>query len=454
MIKNLILLVLIVLIQSNLEAQDEAERQRNFDKRVLFILDGSGSMNESWQNESKWEMAISTLANLIDSFQTMNKDFEIAIRVLGHQHARSEHRCDDSKLEIPFSKGLSYDKVYNTLRRMQPKGRTPLAYSIALSEQDFPKDITALHSVVLVTDGLENCDGNPCEVATKLRERNIFITPYIIGLGIDSLESQKLECIGKFIDTKDKTVFRTVVRTILTEVSTKTTLHIGFIDQDSNPIKIYIPYSLVDRRTKRDISNFIYSPISKKSLDTIQVNTQYEYELRIHTNPPMVIADKKIIQGIHQNWQIPLQLSSIDLELKDKKNQQNYQLSDPNQDNFQTVNNIQSYSYLVSDSIRLDFIQWPILSAKKPVKIELATIVPFVPKGNFQVKTIEAMDLSIFDKSWNFVKRLATEASIQKIELEAREYYLLFKRRTDPTQNTAFSSFRILEGQTFNIILP
>lgn len=88
-------------------AQDESQI---FNKRVLFILDGSGSMNERWQTETKWDMAISTLSSLIDSFEKVNRDFEIGIRVLGHQYTKNQQRCDDTKLEIEFSKELTFEK--------------------------------------------------------------------------------------------------------------------------------------------------------------------------------------------------------------------------------------------------------------------------------------------------------------------------------------------------------
>ena len=91
-------------------AQDESQI---FNKRVLFILDGSGSMNERWQAETKWDMAISTLSSLIDSFEKVNRDFEIGIRVLGHQYNKNQQRCDDTKLEIEFSKELTFEKVNN-----------------------------------------------------------------------------------------------------------------------------------------------------------------------------------------------------------------------------------------------------------------------------------------------------------------------------------------------------
>lgn len=411
-------------------------------------------MKEEWQNESKWEMAVTTLSQLIDSFQILNRDFEIGIRILGHQYPKSEHRCDDSKLEIPFSKDLNFQKVHSTLKRFTPKGQTPLAYSISLSEQDFPQDISALHSVILITDGLENCDGNPCEVSLKLQEKNIFITPYIIGLGIDSLESQKLECIGKFIDAKNKGVFKSVIKNILSDVATKTTLSVFFIKPDSSLVQHYVPYSLIDKRSKRDISNFIYTPNSKRSLDTILVNTQYQYDLAVHTTPPIILNNCYLSSGMHQNWYVTLQEGSIELEPKEKKVKQSYQITDRTRSYYGRVNNVASYPYLTSELVQLDLIQYPISSEAVRISEQNPSNIFLTQKGLLQYKTTEKVIASLYTAKWDLVSHLTVTNSSQTIELISGNYYIVYKKFDDAMEKTMFSSLHIPENQTVQILLP
>lgn len=408
-------------------------------------------MKERWQDESKWEMAVSTLASLIDSFESVNKDFEIGIRVLGFQYPRTEHRCDDSKLIIPFSKELNFTKVNNILSNLRPQGHTPLAYSIAQSETDFPEDITAFHSIVLITDGLENCDGNPCEVAQRLKEKNIFITPYIIGLGIDSLESEKLECIGKFIDAKNKKVFRNVIQNILTEVSLKTTLRVNFTDLDDNPIPYYVPYSLIDRKTKRDISNFIYTASSKKSLDTIQINQQYVYSLLVHSNPPLLIDTFKLVIGTNNLWTAKFDFGSIDLEPKDKKAKQNYILRAENERS--KIYSIPSFNHLLLEEGIADLIEHPNYSKIVPVKKNNPTTLMVFPKGILKIRINDKILASIYDNSWRLVMHLSNSL-MNSYELKAGDYYLLYKRELDQVEKSKFQSFQILEGQTLPIAIP
>jgi Ca-activated chloride channel family protein len=342
------------------------EETQIFNKRILFILDGSGSMNERWQSETKWDMAISTLSSLIDSFEKVNSDFEIGIRVLGHQYHKNQQRCDDTKLEIPFSKELTFDKVNSLLKQLSPKGYTPLAYTIGESEKDFGGDIKTQNVIViLITDGLENCNGNPCEVANRLREKNIFINPYIIGLGIDSMESQNLECIGKYIDAKNKEVFKQVIQTILSEVAVRTTLTVQFVKSDSSTYTNYVPFSLIEKRGNVDMHNLIFTSNTKRSKDTININPQYSYNLLVHTNPPFYHPNFTIVKGRHQHYTIPVITGEIkyDNPYKNKRNQ--YLLRPQKWQNNLWHTGIQSNIHWIDSHMIIDYNMHPMVRYSK-----------------------------------------------------------------------------------------
>lgn len=434
-------------------SQDIPEEKTNFTKRVLFILDGSGSMNERWQGESKWDMAVHTLSNLIDSFEQVNKDFEIGIRVLGHQYPKAMNRCDDTKLELDFSNDLNFQKVHQILKKIKPQGQTPLAYSIEQSEKDFSDDIKVQNIVVLITDGLENCNGNPCEVAARLREKNIFINPYIIGLGIDSLESQKLECIGKFIDAKNKTVFRDVIKTILTEVSLKTTLTISFIKSDSSLYPSYVPFSLIDKRTNKDVQNFIYTSNTKKALDTINVNPQYTYDLWIHTNPSFIFKDFKIIKGTHNHYIIPVLTGTIDYLNPDKTKKNVYFLRTASLDSTQWHPSIQPLHRLESNHVKIDLIQHPIRTIDKINIVEGSQFsLPALAKGTLIIKKDPAILASIYNQNWEKILTMDSDI-LNTYELIIGDYFILYNGKTDHSEKSKFQSFKIVEHQTTQLLI-
>ena len=439
-----------LLFSQTLSSQEESQI---FNKRVLFILDGSGSMNEKWQSETKWDMAISTLSSLIDSFEKVNKDFEIGIRVLGHQYHRNQQRCDDTKLEIPFSKDLTFEKVNSMLKQLSPKGYTPLAYTIGESEKDFGGDIKTQNIVILITDGLENCNGNPCEVAARLRAKNIFINPYIIGLGIDSLESQNLECIGKFIDAKNKEVFKQVVQTILTEVAVKTTLTVQFVKSDSSNYPYYIPFSLIEKRRNVDMHNLIFTSNTRRSKDTININPQYSYQLLVHTNPPFFLPNFTITKGRHQHYMIPVVTGEIkyDNPYKNKRNQ--YLLRQQSWQNNQWHTGTLSNIHWVDSQMIIDYNMHPMERYSKVSLTEGSVYnMPTGARGILTIKREPKVYATLFNRSWEKVLSFNHE-NISTIDLAIGDYYLLFKIKSDHSENTKYRPLKIIENQTTNILI-
>lgn len=445
-----VLATCILLLVTSLHSQEE---KSTFTKRVLFIVDGSGSMNERWQGESKWDMAVSTLSNLIDSFEQTNKDFEIAIRVLGHQFPRNQTRCDDTKLEIGFANDLNFDKVNTVLKKISPKGMTPLAYSIAQSELDFTADVKSQNIIILITDGLENCEGNPCDIADKLRAKNIFINPYIIGLGIDSLESKKLECIGKFIDAKNKTVFREVIKTIFTEVARKTTMTIQFIQSDSTLYTYYVPFTLIDKRTNMDIHSYIYTSNTKKYLDTIQVNPQYQYYLKIHTNPSFIYDSFRIVKGAHHHFVIPVLSGKIEQELADKQRKNIYFLKNNTFENRYWQSGSLPLIYQQSKDLSIEEIHNPIVTISRFDLNENSTksILP-KGKGSLNLKKTASIQGSIFDKNWNKILSLNDEL-LSTIDFLTGEYFILYSEFNANSNLSKFQSFKIVENQTTQLLI-
>ena len=138
--------------------------------RILFILDASNSMNAKWdETQTRIQAAKELLAQAVDSL-TGTPNLEIALRVYGHQSAITAtfQDCNDTKLEVPFGED-NYTRVKNRILSIVAKGTTPIARSLEASAGDFP-DTLARNFIILITDGLESCDNDPCVIAKKLKE--------------------------------------------------------------------------------------------------------------------------------------------------------------------------------------------------------------------------------------------------------------------------------------------
>ncbi len=62
-------------------------------------------------------------------------------------------------------------------------GQTPIAYALKQAAEDFGT-LQNDRVVVLVTDGIESCGGDPVQAARELREQNIMV--HIVGFGLDN----------------------------------------------------------------------------------------------------------------------------------------------------------------------------------------------------------------------------------------------------------------------------
>ncbi len=421
-------------------------------KRILFILDASGSMNEKWNGLKKWNIAVSNLSSLIDSFTRQNKDVEIGIRLLGHQFSKELNICTDSKLELPFAKSYTKKDVEMQIGKYTPKGNTPLAYALEQAEKDFQNVEQYENTIILITDGVENCFGMPCEVAQKLTSKRIVISPYIIGLGIDTSSFYKLECIGKFVDVRDKDAFSKVVKSILTEVSLRTTLDIRFFNTSKQQI-YNIPFSLYDKRSGLDIYNFIKTQSPRT--DTIHVNSQYRYRLEVHTLPEYIVEDLNIVSGKHNVIDIPLNIANFEIVNIDKSYSNLFVIkSDSNslnhfwdgnlKPNYQKQSSLKSYvlsvPYLFKDSLSISE-EAPVLF-HQPSK---STLLLKLASSNLQV--------SLLDEQYQWIMDILYTEMPQKIDLITGNYILVFKEKDKKLSKTKQHLLFLKENQIYNYLI-
>ncbi len=176
------------------------------DRGLEIIYDASGSMWGKTGSRSKIAVATETGQEAMTGFPD---DFHVALRVYGHQHPREQHNCEDSELLIPLGIGNS-DEIRRAIQAFQPRGQTPLGYSVEQVPDDFG-DFEGGRSVVLITDGIESCDGNALAAAEALQAPGRHRPVHVIGFGLEPGEMEALDNLqaiagrtgGRFIQAGD-----------------------------------------------------------------------------------------------------------------------------------------------------------------------------------------------------------------------------------------------------------
>jgi Ca-activated chloride channel family protein len=113
------------------------------------------------------------------------EDLDLALRAYGSASASIDNDCADSTLLVPFGE-MNRDSIRRAVAGLRPTGQTPIAYALNQAGRDFGslRDDRAL---VLVTDGIESCGGNPVREARELREQGIIV--HLIGFGLGGAAS-------------------------------------------------------------------------------------------------------------------------------------------------------------------------------------------------------------------------------------------------------------------------
>ena len=265
--------------------------------RILFLLDGSGSMLSNWEGTTRMGAAKRLLSDMVDSLRSDNR-VELALRVYGHQFDRRLQNCEDSKLEVGF--GVSnHDQIIKKLRAVAPKGTTPIAYSLQQLEKDFPSDDSYRNIVIIITDGLESCDGDPCQVSRVLQRKRIFLRPFIIGLGMDQDFEVQFNCLGRFFDAKNIPAFRNVLGQTLQQTLGETTVSIELLDHQNAPRETDINVSFINSVTKQSAFEFVHYRDNRGRPDSVIVDAVLSYDIIANTIPPVAKRNVLFHGGKH-----------------------------------------------------------------------------------------------------------------------------------------------------------
>jgi Ca-activated chloride channel homolog len=272
--------------------------------RILFIFDASNSMNAKWgSSQTRFEAAKEVLIKSVDSIKG-SENLEIALRVYGHQSpiTTTYQDCNDTKLEVPFAKD-NYEAVKNRIKTLAAKGTTPIARSLEAAAGDFP-DTKARNVIILITDGLEACDNDPCVIAAKLHEKGVTITPFVIGLGLDLSYLDQFKCIGHYSEAETKDAFKRVIKDVLGKAMVNTTVQINLNDLYKKPSETDVTVLCYKAGTRELKYTFEHTINKWGNPDTLVMDPNMSYDLVVNTIPMVELKNVVLKKNVHNTIQI------------------------------------------------------------------------------------------------------------------------------------------------------
>ncbi|MCX6353073.1 MAG: VWA domain-containing protein [Bacteroidetes bacterium] len=282
--------------------------------RILFVLDCSASMwGPMTRTTTRMDVAKGILTQLVDSLSKV-PDLEIALRTYGLRAKRGVKDCKDTKLEVGFDID-NVAMIKKKIKEAKPNGSTPIAYSLSKCGEDFP-DNKSKNNIILITDGYEECDGDPCAVSAALQSRGIILRPFIVGLGMSDSLLQQFECVGRFAGAKTAEDFRKALNHAVSEVINVTSVTVNLNDVNGKPTETDVNMSFIDVANKTVSANF-YQTLNKLGKpDTFMLNPTIRYDLQINTTPPINKKGVEVKRGEHNIIEVDAPQGSLQLNHK------------------------------------------------------------------------------------------------------------------------------------------
>lgn len=186
--------------------------------QVMFILDSSGSMSEQVAGKQKLAAAKEVMHQVVPA---LDEKVRLGLTVYGH---RRPGDCSDIEVLIPPGSD-DRAELLGQVDALKPVGKTPISAAILAAANEL-RTSDAETTIILVSDGIETCGGDPCAVVAQLKSTGTKFVMHVIGFDVNAAAAQQLECIagaggGRYFAANDAEQLLDALRQVSAEVQEK-----------------------------------------------------------------------------------------------------------------------------------------------------------------------------------------------------------------------------------------
>lgn len=181
----------------NAGAQQQVQGQDSY----LIILDASQSMLDTLPDgQTRMSAAKRTI---LETLQKIPKQVPVGLRVYGTD---TYNACRSTRLMVPVMPNNRY-QIASQMTKIRPTGMTPITYSLDTAVRSDFNHLNGKRNIILISDGMETCDADPCDLAVSMVQNGVDIKINVIGYGLRELDGiRQLKCAalatkGKFYNT-------------------------------------------------------------------------------------------------------------------------------------------------------------------------------------------------------------------------------------------------------------
>lgn len=155
---------------------------------AILILDASGSMWGQIEGKPKITIAKNVLGGLLDDLPASSR---LGLMAYGHNK-----KGDCSDIEMLSEIGASRADIKKSVQGINPKGKTPISAAVKMAAEKL-KYTENKATVILISDGIETCNLDPCALGKQLEKDGVDFTAHVIGFDIvDQKTEDQLQCLA------------------------------------------------------------------------------------------------------------------------------------------------------------------------------------------------------------------------------------------------------------------
>jgi hypothetical protein len=172
------------------------------DRDVMVVFDASGSMWGDIGGKTKIETAREVLRDVLPGIKG---SYNMGMIAYGH---REKGQCGDIEMVVaPRPVDEARAELARVAGGLQPKGKTPLTEAVRMAAEAV-KYTESAATVILITDGIETCNADPCALGRELERNGVNFTAHVVGFGLSAREGRQVACLaeetgGKYFPASD-----------------------------------------------------------------------------------------------------------------------------------------------------------------------------------------------------------------------------------------------------------
>jgi Ca-activated chloride channel family protein len=159
--------------------------------KAILVLDGSGSMWGQIDGKAKITIAQDVVGELLVSLPDTQ---DLGLTVYGH---RRKGDCADIETIVEPGQD-SRAAIAAAVNGIKPKGKTPMTDAVVAAAEAlrYAEDKA---TVILVSDGIETCEPDPCAIARMLEETGVDFTAHVIGFDVkgEAEALAQMQCLAE-----------------------------------------------------------------------------------------------------------------------------------------------------------------------------------------------------------------------------------------------------------------